>query len=218
MRKNKLMRAAAGLMVATLLTTSIISGTLAKYTVSKKAGDTARVAKFGVAVAATGETFAKEYTGTGSATTVASSTEDKVVAPGTSKDMASITITGKPEVAVKVSYAGNFELGDNWTTDNKDFYCPLKVTVKSTSGTTVIEKKTSKTEFETAVNDAIKAYSKTYDPNTDLSKQGADNLTVSWEWAFDGDDAKDTALGKAAAEDKAGTVSLQVTTTVTQID
>lgn len=218
MRKNKLMRAAAGLMVATLLTTSIISGTLAKYTTSDSGTDTARVAKFGVAVAATGDTFAKEYTGTDQAKTVISSTNDKVVAPGTTKKMADISITGKPEVAVKVSYSGNFTLSDDWKVGaDNEFYCPLKVTVKSTDDTTTIDgtKQTSKTEFETAVNNAIKAYSKTYNPNTDLSSKASENLTVSWTWDFEGADEKDTKLGDATTP---GKVALDVTTTVTQID
>ena len=215
MRKNKLMRAAAGLMVATLLTTSIISGTLAKYTTSGDGTDTARVAKFGVAINATGTTFAKsDKTDDETATTVTNSVSSKenVIAPGTKGTMADITLTGTPEVAVKVSYTSEFTLGDNWSVDNA-YYCPLVITINGTDydGT----KYDSAKAFATAVNDAIKGYSKTYAPGTDLSSKTAENLKVSWKWAFEGNNAKDTKLGDASA---AGNVSLKVTTTVTQID
>lgn len=212
MRKNKLMRAAAGLMVATLLTTSIISGTLAKYTTTGNGQDTARVAKFGVAITANGGTFATSYDDT-----VKSGTTEKVIAPGTKGEMAKMALTGTPEVSVRVNYTGDFKLNDNWIVDTNTFYCPLKITVKSADGTTEINgaDHRSKKDFEDAVNNAIKAYSKEYAPGTNLAEQSDDSLTVSWEWAYDADDTKDTKLGNAT---DAGTVTLAVTTTVTQID
>ena len=57
MKKNKMMRTASGLLVATLLTTSMISGTFAKYTTQDEASDSARVAKWGVTALATGSLF-----------------------------------------------------------------------------------------------------------------------------------------------------------------
>lgn len=224
MRKNKLMRAAAGLMVATLLTTSIISGTLAKYTVTESGTDTARVAKFGVAITANGNTFAEKYktddqTASVGAESVVSTS--KVVAPGTSGSMTSMELSGKPEVAVKVSYVGEFSLNDKWTVgSNGEYYCPLEIKIndgQAIKGTDY----NSAIEFATAVNNAIAAYSKEYAAGTDLSIIKNDSLKVTWAWNFNGnDDAKDTALGKAVAdnESNAGTVTLKVTTTVTQID
>lgn len=61
MKKNKAMRAAGALFVATMLSTSVISGTYAKYVVSDSANDTARVAKFGVMVTADGYLFSDTY-------------------------------------------------------------------------------------------------------------------------------------------------------------
>ncbi|MBR6599807.1 MAG: hypothetical protein IKK88_05855, partial [Oscillospiraceae bacterium] len=61
MKKNNSMRAAGGLMIATMLTTSIVSGTYAKYVTSDSATDTARVAKFGVTVEASGSLFDTTY-------------------------------------------------------------------------------------------------------------------------------------------------------------
>ncbi len=44
-----------------LLTTSIVSGTYAKYVTNYSASDTARVAKFGVVVTASGDLFSDTY-------------------------------------------------------------------------------------------------------------------------------------------------------------
>ena len=218
MKKNKMMRMASGLLVAALLTTSMISGTFAKYTTAISRSDTARVAKWGVKIDATGNTFANSYNEKNAATATVSST-DKVVAPGTNGNMATMSLSGTPEVAVKVSYTGEFSLDDNWVVgQNKDFYCPLVITVKNASGTTEIKQGdsiNSKKDFEDAVNNAIAAYSTTYEANKDLSTVGDDSLTVTWSWPYTGDDTKDTALGDATT---AANVTLKVTTTVTQID
>ena len=118
MKKNKSMRAAGGLMIATMLTTSIVSGTYAKYVTSDSATDTARVAKFGVTVAASGSLFdttymsseggnnpgGKDAADTNDTTlTVESSTADKLLAPGTKNDKGlTFSITGTPEVDVNL--------------------------------------------------------------------------------------------------------------------
>ncbi len=220
MKKNRMMRLASVLLVAVILTTCAISGTFAKYVASGNGSDSARVAKFGVTVTGTGETFAKTYEKHDGSFTVAAntvvSTED-VVAPGTSGSMAAFTLTGTPEVAVKVTFAGTLELGDKWVDSASAYYCPIEVTVGSTvfKGTTYA----SAAEFETAVNDKIATYSKDYAANTDLSTIGVDAPAISWKWAFTGnDDVKDTYLGDQAAAGNAATISLDVTATVTQID
>lgn len=220
-KKNVLMRSAGLLLVLVLVTSCFVGSTFAKYTVGGNGSDSARVAKFGVNVTATGTMFAKEYaTDDGSAGTITKSviSTDKVVAPGTKGDMASMTLTGTPEVAVRVSYAVNkFEL-KGWTTDGTTEYCPLVFTVGTASYKIGDAGITSVSDLQDKVKAAITAYSKDYEAKTDLSGVGADSLKVSWAWAFEGDDAKDTALGSRAAEDKAATVELEITTTVTQID
>lgn len=129
MKKNKTMRIASVLLIAVLLTTSIISGTFAKYVTTGETTDHARVAKFGVVIEGEGALFAENYwsvterdnapsshtdpTGTlnhDSAEimklTVESSNGDKVVAPGTrsSDDGLHLSVTGVPEVDVLVSF------------------------------------------------------------------------------------------------------------------
>ena len=220
MKKNKMMRIASVLLVAVILTTCAISGTFAKYVTSGNGSDTARVAKFGVTVSGTADTFKETYAKDDNSFTLAAntvvSTED-VVAPGTSGSMAAFTITGTPEVAVRVEFAGTLELGDKWVDAGANYYCPLEITVGSTTfkGTDYA----SADLFETAVNTKIATYTKDYEANTNLSTIGADAPAISWEWAFNGnDDVKDTYLGDQAAAGDAATISLYVTATVTQID
>lgn len=124
MKKNKSMRAAGGLLIATMLTSSIVSGTYAKYVTSDEAKDTARVAKFGVTVTASGSLFDTTYKAVsggntpggknatdsedGTTLTVESFAEagqkaDNVVAPGTKNDKGlTFAIAGTPEVDVAV--------------------------------------------------------------------------------------------------------------------
>lgn len=220
MKKNKMMRIASVLLVAVILTTCAISGTFAKYVKSGNGSDSARVAKFGVTVNGTADTFKETYAKDDTSFTLAAntvvSTED-VVAPGTSGSMAAFTLKGTPEVAVRVEFAGTLELGDKWVDSASTYYCPIEVTV----GSTVFKglDYTSADEFETAVNEKIANYSKDYEANTDLSSIGADAPAISWKWAFTGnDDIKDTYLGDQAAAGNAAEISLAVTATVTQID
>ena len=235
MRKNKMMRAASGILVATLMTTSIISGTFAKYTTFETASDSARVAKWGVEITANGAMFKDSYETDESTvkTTIANSVstdgKEDVVAPGTKGDLVNATISGKPEVAVHVEYTPNLEL-TGW--DNKDGtgkYCPIVFTVKGetygltgmrdSNGEEVKNQSTDIADLERAVEAAITKYSKDYAPNTDLSGINEDYVKVSWEWAFEGnDDTEDTELGNKAANGNASTVHLEIQTRVTQID
>ena len=223
MKKNKMMRIASVLLIAVILTTCAISGTYAKYVTSADNNDSARVAKFGVKVTATASTFAKEYTtddgnvvGT-IAKSVVSTTD--VVAPGTKGDMAAFTITGTPEVAVRVAFTGTLELGDRWKDKDGNYYCPIEITVgdKTYKGLEY----NSTDAFKAAVNTKIASYKQDYAAGTDLSSITVRNNApaISWKWAFeDNDDEKDTYLGDQAAVGNAAKISLSVTATVTQID
>ena len=221
MKKNNTMRVAAGLAVAALLSTCLVSGTFAKYTTSGTSSDSARVAKFGVTITGGGNAFSTTYNNN----TIKSSNEDKVVAPGAEGSLSAATLTGTPEVKVAVSNEVTKLDLENWTVDGA-FYCPLKVTVAATDGKDTVIDGTSYTDsdkFVTAIKNAVKAYTATYEANIDLS--GSDTKvspTIKWEWAFDTSadaDKKDTKLGDAAA---AGTsvpkIDLEVTTTVTQVN
>lgn len=222
MKKTKLMRAALLLLVLTLITSCFVGGTFAKYTTSAEGSDIARVAKWGVKITANGATFAKEYDSGVATKTVLSADDSKVVAPGTKGDMVKMTITGTPEVAVRVNYTADFKV-ENWTVDGK-FYCPLHIKVGGTwyDGTGY----DSADAFARDVSKAISDLSGNYAAGTDLS--GAGVPSVIWEWPYENTGAStdtgvknpqtnesDTKLGNL---EKAPTVSLTVTTTVTQID
>lgn len=212
MKKNKTMRLASGLLVAVLLTTCAISGTFAKYTTGDDATDSARVAKFGVTVTATSNSaFKEEYAQKDDALKVAVEADTYVLAPGTEGVFTKVELEGTPEVAVKVTYDAELTLA-NWTVDATD-YCPIEIKVNETT-----IKKATMAELKAAVEAAIDGYSKEYEPGKDLSTVDADNLAISWRWAYEGegnDNVKDTALGDAAT---AATIKLDVITTVTQID
>lgn len=231
-KKNVLMRSAGLLLALVLVTSCFVGSTFAKYTTAADATESARVAKFGVTVTAKADMFAKEYATDDLSVvgTIAKSviSTDEVVAPGTKKeDFVASTIAGTPEVAVRVSYeAKQFEL-TNWTTNGTDEYCPLVFTVNGTEYKIGSAGITNVAQLQTAVKDAIKAYTKDYAPGTNLSGVGADTLAITWEWPFEtgtndteklANNAKDTALGNRAAAGNAATVSLTLATTVTQID
>ena len=236
-KKNRTLRAAVLMLALVLITSCFVGGTFAKYVTSGTGGDNARVAKWGVTVTAheTGDIFAKSYDNT-----VIAEGEYKVIAPGTKKDNAAlVTLSGKPEVSVKVTYnADSFSLTGNWKgADNDDtFYCPLIIKVTGKVGNEVktvsinCADKDSAAEVESAVQKAVADCSATYAPKTDLSlpKVDGDGLKISWEWPFEGGDTnlgqtdeKDTYLGNQAATATGidvPAIHVQVTATVTQID
>lgn len=126
MKKNKMMRLASWLLVLTLLTTCIISGTFAKYVTSDDAEDTARVAKWGVTTTISGALFGEHYNAfseaessnqisadyTGSVDATDALTKDTgkhIVAPGTKSDAMKISISGRPEVSGKIDVEVNVD-------------------------------------------------------------------------------------------------------------
>lgn len=241
LKNNRTMRAAVLLLALVLITSCFVGGTFAKYVTSNQAADLARVAKWGVSITAhqTGGVFAEKYDAIAGEenTVVADDGKTNVVAPGTKKENAAlVTLSGKPEVAVKVTYsAEHFRLDGNWKGADNEFYCPLIIKVTGKVGDKVetetinCAKITSATEIQTAVQNAVAARSATYAPNTDLSSVtvAGDGLKISWEWPFEGTanpgqtDEKDTYLGNQAATATGlniPAIHIPVTATVTQID
>ncbi len=239
-KTGKTMRVAGLLLALVLVTSCFVGGTFAKYVTYGGGQEHARVAKFGVKVEAAGDVFAKEYdakdptvqdyNGQVIAKSVISSDGDtKLVAPGTAKnDALTVSVTGTPEVAVKVEYVAHVTFNesltepDNWKDKDGHYYCPLVITVNGTAYKGLDY--ASATEFEDAVEGAINSLTKNYPANTDLSQSGSKGVAISWEWPFEGGegskqtDVKDTYLGDQAAAGKAATVGIVVATTVTQID
>lgn len=246
MKKNNSMRAAGGLMIATMLTTSIVSGTYAKYVTSDSATDTARVAKFGVLVEADGSLFGKNYLAaadntptddtTGITVKSLSNPADNVVAPGTKNDEGlSFSITGTPEVDVEIKinvlntptdvFLLNGTYPDMTTTSDSDEftlntpYYPIKYTLTKQDGTTV------EGNLETIVGE-LNNKKEIYKAGENLSGS-LGNFTLTWEWAFEQDqDQADTLLGDLAAGTVTGidaanynlNTNIELTVSVTQVD
>ena len=233
----------AGLLLALVLVTScFVGGTFAKYVTYGGGQDHARVAKFGVKVEAAGDVFAKEYDAKDptvqdyngqviAKSVISSDGKTKLVAPGTANsDALTVSVTGTPEVAVKVEYVAHVTFNesltepDNWKDKDGHYYCPLVITVNGTPYNGLDYE--SATDFENAVEGAINGLTKNYPANTDLSQSGSKGVAISWEWPFEGatgnkgnqSDENDTYLGDQAAAGKAATVGIVVATTVTQVD
>ena len=212
MKKNVMMRVASALLVAVLMTTCAISGTFAKYTTTDSTAlETARVAKWGVNVDAMGETAFKTNYEEGD---VVSQTSNKVVAPGTEGVLGGITISGQPEVKVSVSVDATVTL-TGWTVDGVD-YCPIVFTVvvdNDTENPTVLQQGAQTAEqFAAAVEAAIENVFSVGTVNAGVSLNKS--VSVSWAWAFEGNDVNDTKLGNL---NPAPTISFQCSAGVTQI-
>lgn len=236
MKKNVMMRIASVLLVAVMLTTCVISGTFAKYVTSETGSDSARVAKWGVTITPNGAAFGTAYkSADGKISATYNAATDSVnhdstvdgldlVAPGTGDTVVAMDISGAPEVDVRVEYTATVTL-TGWVVDG-DEYCPIYFTINGeTYGMTGTTKDpldhgyTTVTALQDAVANAIAAYSANYEANTDLSS--AATPVVSWAWDFystDDNDVKDTKLGDAAAAGNAATITIVITTTVTQVD
>lgn len=235
------MRIACAILILTLLSTSVISGTFAKYVTTAEGNDTARVAKFGVVLTAESDIFAPEYAKDGSGantgvSVLADDTKD-VVAPGTAGTMTAFTIAGAPEVDVKVDVtlaqvdpismvtlpAGTGY--NNWTTadpaDTYDVaanYYPVVWTLKQDGAV----KATGNLEaIQTYLTDTL---SGVYEVEDDTFDALNGSWTLDWAWAYEnGKDAEDTTLGQVAAgvDTVAGAVlneTFDFAITVTQLD
>lgn len=243
-KKHWTLRAAGLLFALVLITSCFVGGTFAKYVKSVSGTQIARVARFGVELTAADDTaFNTTYaTDAAGLSSVISSDGHKVVAPGTGEDdTVTLSITGKPEVAVHVELAmkeeeimdvflKNGTYPDLTTADPDDEfnlakpYHPVVFTLKKNGN---VERTGTISEIS-----AYLATSKDCAPGTNLSTEFG-TYTLSWEWAFEdtdivNKDQADTLLGALAAKQSAfpyipGTdyhtgISFTLTATVTQID
>ena len=225
-KNNWTMRAAVLMFALVLITSSFVGGTFAKYVTEGSGGSTARVAKFGVKIAADSHTMFNTSYATDDAglkATIDSSVKSdpsqalqaSLVAPGTfENDALTFSITGTPEVAVNVEFkvagsdvflkAGQYNDVTTAKVDDKfdlerDYY-PVEFTLTQNGK----EVKSGKIEDIVAYfNDLNKKAN--YPANTDLGqKLGTYNL--SWKWLFDDttkgtNDKADTLLGDLAASE-----------------
>ena len=215
MKKNVMMRVASIMLVLVLLTSSVISGTFAKYVTADDGDDEARVAKWGVVAMVEGELFNDSYKDgfttytineSGDTITVQADTLDhNVVAPGTnSQDGMTFTLTGIPEVDTNVQIAIEVDSDvclkagtyDDWTSGDDadkftigDDYYPVVFTLTNSTGGVLA------TGNLATIEAYLEGLSKVYDTNTNLATidDGDDTnaaidgiYKLSWIWNFDG--------------------------------
>ena len=219
MKKNRMMRLASLLLICVLLTTSVISGTFAKYVSNVEVEDEARVAYwgFGKAPAITFDLFDGQYVDATNGLTVKSEDGDNIVAPGTKKeskfgfaytDNVNDAIEA-PEVAytfvVDAEITGEYDaLDDNenffWTLDGKQYETVAKL-LEAIEGL-----------------DGNKSENR-YEPGQLPAAFGVGSEhTIGWEWVFSTDsdhDAVDTEMGNA---DPLANVAITISITAEQID
>lgn len=251
MKKHKTLKLASCLLILCLMTACVIGTTLAKYTTGGEAQDEARVAKWGVSVSVEADPlFESEYEKTDTATTYAgvavkSSSNELVIAPGTNSDEANgsavFAISGTPEVATRITVTMS-DVADvvlkagayTDPTNGKTFtltsdYTPVVFTLTQTKAGANTMSKTLATGTLAEIKAALDAYNaggtggKEYAPNTNLGAE----FKLSWEWAFNGNDAADTYLGNLMAGSNPDSlttdkyclnVAYKLTVTVTQVD
>lgn len=204
MKKNRMMRLASILLVCVLLTTSVISGTFAKYTSEATVEDTAIVANWAFTVNEQDITDATTITfdlfGTVSDDTTLSGDDENVangstpiIAPGTGGSF-SMRLKNTSEVAAKYAL--------DYTVDEAGV--PLQWSTDGTTWTADLDDVAASAETTLAVGAAEKT------------------VTVYWKWAFEANDVEtaqsdtsDTALGNAATKAQP---KVTVKITATQVD
>ena len=189
------------ILIALLVILAVMSSTfvwtLARYITSQTASDSAAVAKFGLGIPGTINLFSDSYTNV-----KADENGKKIIAPGTSGEY-TFQVTGTSEVAYKVSAAATVTYSDEWGS-----YHPLKFSLNGTNWLNL-------SEFQEALSTALA--SEIMAPNTPYTSE----QTIHWSWPFEGaegDDAKDTAMGVAAAEGNAPTVEVEIEVVAAQLD
>lgn len=207
MKKNKMMRIASVLLVAVLLSTSVISGTFAKYTSTATGTDSARVAKWDIqfnnAQMPLTNTFSfdlfKDYTDEN--VDVNGANDDAIViAPGTKGDF-TIELTNSSEVNAhyKIDYV---------VTNANNIPVMFRVTTTAGEGNPTVGDWTSDIADIAFVD---------FDMNDSVTYK------IEWQWAFNGTDdgaadgqtdTTDTTLGLAGT----ATITVDATITVEQVN
>lgn len=199
MKKNRMMRLASVLLVCVMLTTSVISGTFAKYVTTAEGSDSARVAKWGITMLNTDDIFKANYEDT----VVAANGTDKIVAPGTTGST-TYEVDGTPETDYVIDFEGttinrDIYLGNgSYTYKNNNVnyvgmgatvdakYYPLEWSVKIATDNGTVENgfvaNTAKT-FATLKEamEALAVATVTFDANETCDVV----VTIAWEWDFD---------------------------------
>ncbi|MDD4493247.1 MAG: hypothetical protein PHV32_02685 [Eubacteriales bacterium] len=225
MRKNRIFILFAVVLVLTLVSTSLVAGTYAKYTKEVTGTDTARVAKFAFNLKDGATKLADQTTDT-SLDPISINLFDTVdeglysnglngtfIAPGTTGSL-ELSVDNLSEVDIAVA----FDL-----TETNDDSIPIYYTIGAgtqrysavLSGSYGAESYKPLTDLATDVN----TLAGTVEASDGSVAESLAGITLNWTYAFDSagtgqTDADDTALGIAGT----ATVKLDVACTVTQVN
>lgn len=222
MKKNKIL--VLGLVAAfvAVLSLTLVSGTWAKYTSTVEGSDTARVAKWSFDSAdLTNKTITidlfkttiKDSNGTDNETDVATSSTEKIIAPGTQ---------GTGTFALKNTGEVNAKATVTFTVTNTN-NIPVKFYAANPNVAEGVTKPNALTGITNA--DGTDTYTLTSEEVTLVMGAEATNVTLYWEWPFEAvdniettditeDNAYDTTLGI----DGTATITVEVTVVFTQVD
>jgi hypothetical protein len=224
--KNRVFRIAALLLVLSLISAVMISGTFAKYTSEYSGQDTALVARWSLDVKGGGEKFAD---GTENPATldlfshlynvniVEDAGTDKIIAPGVDGEFV-LSVTNNSDVAAGVEFgfeATGAEVPMEYSLDSD--FSTLYTTLNGETSSLAAAINTP--SEGTSVFAALPAAPLMGDPTTKT-------LTVYWRWPFERDtgddlitnDKADTALGEDSAEGSSRIgYTLKITATATQL-
>lgn len=245
MKKHNMMRVASALAVVTLLSTSVISGTLAKYTSEATSqAESARVAKWAInagskngtlqAISEAGSnsfTFdlfntVKDTAGGGNETDI-SANDGTTIAPGT-WGYVDLVIENDSEVSAKYS----IKL-EKTSKDTVPLQYAMKKLDESAAAEDTLPTITSDPKDPTKVGWTSTAADVKIaeDDNRILNYKSSDTATatgnkvtyrVYWKWEYDtnttASENSDTSLGVTAATGTAATPTVTATVTATQVD
>ena len=214
MKKNAMLKIAAVLLVAVLLTTCAISSTFAKYVTEGKSYDSgkSRVARWGVTAETelSGTLFAKSYSSAnGSVQSLYDEDEDGeidlVFAPGTSGTVSMDTeLGGTPEVSGIVDYTGTCEAASD---DLENLLTVLNLKVNNVAVT--YANVTAAGGLGQYLNEQINAMDYRFTPGTDLDGT-TKTLTISWDWQYEVSDTQDSIDTELSKKDHMIKVAFEV--------
>lgn len=188
------------LLLFTLLSTVMLPGTFAKYTSEYAGSDTALVAKWDIDITdgdksiIVGETLNLDlFSHNFNKNILSSAGSEKIVAPGVDGSF-KLEVNNASDVAAKISYtlektSGSADVPMEFSIDDGKNWLSLE-------------------ELNASLNTPV---------NIAGVGSGTVEKTVGWKWAFEGNDANDTALGVASAETSRTNYALNVKVTATQV-
>ena len=205
MKKNRLFVLGIITMFVAILSLTLVSGTMARYTSEISGSDTARVAKWSVLVENVDAAEENNFTINLFKTIIDTKNDDvetdvkpgngtdQIIAPGTK---GSFEINLKNASEVTAAYAIDFTVTNSMN-------IPVKFSLTGAEGSWVDS--IEDIEFDnpdSPTNNALAA------------NGGETSFTIYWQWAYAGNDALDTNLGV----DGSATITVDVKVTFTQVD